>query len=145
MSEPEKNPLELPLELIESLPDKIVTYYDFIENATNIGLSKNQKDLFTILDNLIEEVKNAYPQALCKDKCSSCCETFGLPRTTAIEWQLVHKYMVNEMSEEQRQLIIERTIELFSSQISQLSKKITRILLSSILQKMLYNSQMAQS
>jgi Fe-S-cluster containining protein len=114
-------------EIMNQLQKTIIGYSELINNSTNIGLSENEKDLFFLMDKLISEVRDTYPYVPCKDKCSACCLHAGLPRVTLAEWQLVHKFIIKEMDENTRQLIIKRTLELHGNQIEELMEEQARI------------------
>jgi Fe-S-cluster containining protein len=111
----------------KELTSKIVKYAPLIDKATNTGLSNNEKDLYFLMDSLVDEVKKTYPELPCKNKCSLCCENYGIPRVTTIEWQVVHKYIVKEMPEELRKKVIQQTIDMHTPQIEELTEEQNRI------------------
>lgn len=109
------------------LQQKIISYAPLIDNATNLGLSGNNRDLYFLMSSLVNEVQKEYPQLPCKDKCSMCCENYGLPRVTVIEWQLVYKYITKEMPEELKNKVIEQVLTLHVKQIPELLEEQNRI------------------
>jgi Fe-S-cluster containining protein len=110
-----------------NLQDTITGYSDKIALATNTGLSGNEKDIYYLIDNLVESVKATFPTVPCADKCSGCCVNSGLPRVSSIEWQPIHKYILNNFSDEQRKTVIRQTLEWHSPQIDQLLLEQNRI------------------
>jgi len=114
-------------EKIDNLQNKIIEFYPLIEKATNVGLSDNEKDIYYLIDRLTSYVHNTYNSIMCKNKCSSCCINAGLPRVTTIEWQVIFKYLKNEVNKETLDLLIKRTISLHSNQINHLMEEQERI------------------
>lgn len=112
---------------MENIQEKIAEYGIYLSNATNVGLSNNQKDIYHLLEELVEIVKSSLPVVPCKDKCSGCCTNFGLPRTTLIEWIPIHKYIANEMPEELRKQVIDQLVEYHSNQIPELLQEQDRV------------------
>lgn len=112
---------------MQKLQEKIIEFGSYLNNVTNLGLSENQRDLYYILDKLVDEVRDSYPQVPCKDKCSACCIHSGLPRVTAIEWQAIHKYLLKSVSEENKKQIINQLIDMHSDQVDELLKEQERI------------------
>jgi len=98
----------------------IIKCAEYLSRATNVGLSENYKDIYYLIDYLSNAVKFAYPQIPCKEKCSSCCIDSGLPRVTGIEWQVIHHYLINNMSKEQKDIVSKNVIELHNNQIDTL-------------------------
>jgi Fe-S-cluster containining protein len=111
----------------ETLQETIVSYAEHIDKSTNVGLTGNNKDLYFLIDSLVDSVRETFPVVPCRDKCSACCVHSGLPRVTSIEWQPIHKYIVNEMSPENRQIVIKQLLEWHSSQVDELLKEQNRI------------------
>jgi len=115
------------METEKTLENIIVSFAPLIDKSTNLGISGNQRDLYFLMDDLVRQVKEYYPDIPCKNKCSFCCESFGLPRTTTVEWQVIYKYMAKEMPEEIKKTVIKNVIEKHSSQIPELMKEQERI------------------
>jgi Fe-S-cluster containining protein len=113
--------------LNKNLQETIVSYADHINKSTNVGLTENKKDLYHLLDTLVDSVKATFPTVPCRDKCSACCVSYGLPRVTAIEWQPIHKYILNNFTDEQRETVIKQALEWHGPQVDELLKEQARI------------------
>ncbi len=103
-----------------NIQEQISEYGIHLSNATNLGLSNNHKDIYFLLEELVEKVKKSLPIVPCQDKCSGCCTNYGLPRTTMIEWMPIHKYIMNEMTEDQRKIIVNQLIDNYADQVKEL-------------------------
>lgn len=114
----------------EELQKQIAECGVYLEKATNTGLSGNERDIYYLIDELVKKVNSTYPYAPCKDKCSSCCKSYGLPRVTAIEWQNIHKFLLNDLPEEKRKSLIEQTKRIYLNQIPALLEEQERIKIS---------------
>lgn len=79
-----------------------------LPQTTNIGRSGNQQDLYFLLDYLTFAVHRAYPAILCRAGCSMCCRTYGIPRTTQAEWDLIREHLETAMDPDLRGRIQER-------------------------------------
>jgi len=98
----------------------IIKCADYLSKATNVGLSENYRDVYYLIDYLSHAVRFTYPQIPCEEKCSRCCSDSGLPRVTAIEWQIIHNYLINEMSNENKELVSKNIIDFYSNQVDSL-------------------------
>lgn len=112
---------------MEDIQQQIAEFGSYLINATNLGLSNNEKDIYYLLEELVEIVKKSLPVVPCKDKCSACCTHFGLPRTTLIEWIPIHKYISTKMDPELREKVIAQTLEQHSNQIPELLQERERV------------------
>lgn len=110
-----------------SLEKIIISFAPLVDSATNLGLSENNKDLYFLMDTLVQQVKEAYPDIPCKNKCSMCCEKFGLPRVTAVEWRAIHKYLTKKMDSETRAKIVKHVLDNHLPQLEELMKEQKRI------------------
>ncbi|MBC7473960.1 MAG: hypothetical protein H7263_06680, partial [Candidatus Sericytochromatia bacterium] len=112
---------------MDRLKEKIVEFGSYLNDVTNVGLSNNEKDMYFILEKLVTEVQNSLPKVPCMDKCSGCCINSGLPRVTSIEWNLIHKHIINNMSEENKNIVLEKLNQLHVPQLDELIKEQNRI------------------
>lgn len=112
---------------MEDIQQEIAQFGIYLNNATNLGLSNNEKDIYYLLEELVEIVKRSLPVVPCKDKCSGCCTNYGLPRTTLIEWIPIHKYINNSMPEEIKKIVFEQLKEQHSNQIEELLQERERV------------------
>lgn len=71
----------------------------------NIGVSDDSRDVYYLIDFLVYLVDQAYPFIPCPSGCSACCVENGLPRTSALEWELIHRYLQNLPEETLLQVI----------------------------------------
>ena len=112
---------------MDNIQKQIAEYGIHLSNATNLGLSNNYKDIYFLLEELVEKVKKSLPVVPCQNKCSGCCTNYGLPRTTTIEWIPIHRYITKEMSEENRKIVIKQLIETHKDQVKQLLEEQERV------------------
>jgi len=112
---------------MENIQQQIAEFGIYLNNSTNVGLSNNEKDIYYLLEELVEIVKNSLPIVPCKDKCSGCCTNYGLPRTTLIEWIPIHKYINTVMSEEVKEIVLKQLKEQHSEQIVELLQERERV------------------
>ncbi|MFN8671918.1 MAG: YkgJ family cysteine cluster protein [Candidatus Sericytochromatia bacterium] len=115
------------MKMDQTLENIIVSFAPLINESTNVGLSNNIKDLYFLMDLLVQKVKEEYQEIPCKNKCSMCCESFGLPRTTTIEWQIIFKYLNKNYPKENLKIVIDRTLKDHVPQLDQLMKEQARI------------------
>lgn len=65
-------------------------------------------DLNYLIDFLVYLVDQAYPFIPCPTGCSNCCVDSGLPRTSALEWAHIHRYISEQMPPEILLKVIEQ-------------------------------------
>ncbi|RYX98726.1 hypothetical protein EON78_04855, partial [bacterium] len=112
---------------MDKIQEQIAEYGIHLSNSTNVGLSNNQKDIYYLLEELVDIVIQSLPVVPCKDKCSGCCTNFGLPRTTTIEWIPIHKYIATQMPEETKKIVIKQLVDNHADQIQQLLDEQDRV------------------
>lgn len=64
-----------------------------LQQIENVGASDDPKDIYYLIDFLVFLVDQAYPFIPCPSGCSYCCVDSGLPRTSALEWGHIHRYL----------------------------------------------------
>ncbi|MBC7542869.1 MAG: YkgJ family cysteine cluster protein [Candidatus Sericytochromatia bacterium] len=69
----------------------------------NIGLSADQRDLYTLIDAVVTDVQAASPPFACRAGCNACCYT--PPIVTSLEWQALHRHLLTLPTETQRQIV----------------------------------------
>lgn len=62
--------------------------------VTNMGITGDLKDLYSLIDFFTTLVDQAYPEIPCLTGCSLCCVDNGLPRTSSLEWRLIYAYLL---------------------------------------------------
>ncbi len=68
----------------------------------NMGLSRDDRDLYTHIDDLAEGAKAAYPESLCKAGCSACCHyPAGLFTASRAEWEAIYDHIAETWPAEQ--------------------------------------------
>lgn len=87
-----------------------------LSSVNNIGQSNDGFDLYYFIDFLVYLVDQAYPFIPCPSGCSSCCSHYGLPRTSALEWQQIYPYL-QQLPQETLLRVIERNESLHRVQL----------------------------
>ncbi|HEY9844434.1 MAG: YkgJ family cysteine cluster protein [Candidatus Sericytochromatia bacterium] len=77
-----------------------------LEQVDNIGVSQDIHDIFYLIDFLVYLVDQVYPFIPCPSGCSNCCVDSGLPRTSALEWEHIHRYISTQMPAETLRRVI---------------------------------------
>ena len=83
--------------MYDLLQNTIIQCWHYLKNIDNIGNSNDFRDIYYLIDYLVYSVTQTYPQIPCKPQCSECCTVSGLPQVTALEWIIIHKYIVSEL------------------------------------------------
>lgn len=94
---------------VNPLADSLNAARDLVPAADNMGRTRDEHDLFHLIDRLGEAVVRTYPQSQCYDGCGRCCNYptafFDLfPE----EWALVHEHIETQWTPERRQAMVER-------------------------------------
>lgn len=100
----ETNPESLPAtespELLQPVPAWQVQLQNHLAAASrslaqidNLGVTDGPTDIYYLIDFLVYLVDQAYPFIPCPSGCSDCCVDNGLPRTSALEWELIHRFL----------------------------------------------------
>lgn len=79
-----------------------------LQAVNNVGESGDVTDLYFLIGFLVFLVEREYPAIPCRAGCSQCCIESGLPRTTALEWTLIYRYLTEVMPVEIRLRVIEQ-------------------------------------
>lgn len=67
----------------------------YLQEIENVGDSDDAQDMYYLIDFLVYLVDQAYPFIPCPSGCSNCCVDSGLPRTSALEWRHIHRFLKN--------------------------------------------------
>lgn len=99
----------------------------YLEGVGNIGRSDAPDDLYYLIDFLVYLVDQAYPFIPCPSGCSMCCVDSGLPRTSALEWEHIHRYLSEVMPRATLQRVIERNESMHRPQLAHFLAEQARI------------------
>lgn len=91
-----------PADGMEGLAATITEGYQTLRQVTCL------EDIYDILDYLMDEVKDKYPNIRCKIDCAMCCKGLHPPYITAVEWELI-LYYINEFPQIIKDEIVRRT------------------------------------
>lgn len=80
--------------------------WELLQQVSNVGESGDLDDLYFLIGFLVFLVEREYPAIPCQAACSQCCIESGLPRTTALEWRHIHRYLMEQMPAEIRLRVI---------------------------------------
>lgn len=105
------------LHFVTKLQNSLSQASQYLERIQNIGESDDGEDLYYLIDFFSYLVDQTYPAIPCRTGCSHCCVESGLPRTSALEWQHIHRYLQDEMGEETLQLVLNENEKLHRQQL----------------------------
>lgn len=96
----------------EDLPavgEAIRRFRDQLGDATNMGVTGDERDLYVLLDRLVATVVAAYPGGICKAGCSACCDSHtAVFDVSPAEWAALETHMATRWSDAERQAFHER-------------------------------------
>jgi len=70
--------------------------------ADNMGRTRDDSDLYDLVDDLAAGTRDAYPESLCKVGCSACCTyPAGLFTATQKEWEVISDHIDRHWDAEQ--------------------------------------------
>lgn len=95
----------------------VVRCREHLRHSTNLGQSGDFHDVYYLIDYLASVVHLNYTAIPCKAGCHGCCLDSGLPRVTALEWQVIHDHLVNDLSLGTQAQIIDQTRRLHQDQV----------------------------
>jgi Fe-S-cluster containining protein len=105
----------------------LVDAWHLLPHATTVGESEGFRDLYALIDYVTDAVRLAFPDIPCQSGCSACCVDYGLPRTTALEWRAIHRYMHGQMPADVRQTVIAAVVAMYGDQVPALLQERKRI------------------
>jgi Fe-S-cluster containining protein len=105
----------------------LVDAWHLLPHALTVGESQGFRDLYALIDYVTDAVRLAFPDIPCQSGCSACCVDYGLPRTTALEWQAIHRHMSEQMPADVRQTVIAAVVTLYGHQVPALLQERRRI------------------
>lgn len=105
----------------------VVRCREHLRHTTNLGKSGDFHDVYYLIDYLASVVHLQYPVIPCKAGCLQCCVDAGLPRVTALEWQVIHDHLVHDLSPGTQAQILDQTRRLYAGQIDRLLDEQGRI------------------
>lgn len=76
------------------LDEDLEAFRDALRSTRNLGQTGDQADLYHLVDQMTQRVREAYPGAICKQGCSGCCDSAtAVFDVTATEWELIRGYI----------------------------------------------------
>lgn len=111
-----------------SLQDSVVQAWNWLQRVDNIGGSDDPRDLYYVLDYLAHRVQQMYPQIPCQEGCSRCCVDAGLPRTSALEWRQIHRYILEHMEPQTQTTVVMQNYAWHADQLPAFMDEQERIL-----------------
>lgn len=80
-----------------------------LADATNMGVSHDEHDLYVLLDRLVVAVKAAYPGSLCQSGCSYCCDSStAIFDVSQAEWDRLEHHVATAWTEAEREAFAAR-------------------------------------
>lgn len=89
--------------------DRIIQSKHLLEACQNLG------DVYTLIDQLSNDVLDLYPHIACRTQCNTCCKGTSMPVVSPAEWGVLHDYLLRYWSERQRAALMERVQVLFQN------------------------------
>ncbi len=80
-----------------------------------LDASSSLSDVYTLINQLSNDVLDLYPHIACRTQCNTCCKGTSMPVATPAEWAILHDYLLRYWSQEQREAMIERVQALFAT------------------------------
>jgi Fe-S-cluster containining protein len=105
----------------------LVDAWHLLPHAETVGESAGFRDLYAIIDYVTDAVHLAFPDIPCHSGCAACCVDYGLPRTTALEWRAIYRYMREQMPADVRQAVIAAVLSQHGGQVPALLQERRRI------------------
>lgn len=86
-----------------------------LPQASNLGRSPDEQNVYVLIDQVTEAVKADWPQSKCGAGCGRCCDLHrALIRVFRSEWDVVHDFLVATLSEEALNALVEGFWERFT-------------------------------
>ena len=88
---------------VPAIGEAIRAFRDALAGADNLGGTGDERDVYVLLDRLVDAVRMAYPGVRCGAGCSGCCDS-----ATAIfdvwpeEWERIETHVATRWSAERR-------------------------------------------
>ncbi|MFN3432587.1 MAG: YkgJ family cysteine cluster protein [Candidatus Sericytochromatia bacterium] len=94
---------------LPAVGEAIRAFRQLLGDATNMGVTADDRDLYVLLDRLVAAVVAAYPGGLCKAGCSACCDSHtAVFDVSPAEWAALDNHMATRWTEAERQAFFER-------------------------------------
>lgn len=91
------------------LAEALLDAHDRVWTTTNMGQTRDENDLFFVIDQLSQGVVATHPSSLCYSGCGRCCHyPTGFFDIFPQEWALIHKYIETEWEPERLQEMLRR-------------------------------------
>ncbi|MBC7541239.1 MAG: YkgJ family cysteine cluster protein [Candidatus Sericytochromatia bacterium] len=88
--------------------DQVIRYRAFagmVGEATNVGVTGDELDVYDVFDTLISDMSKAMPPVACRNGCNQCC--YHPPLVTSLEWSALYPHLLN-LSPVRQELLIEQ-------------------------------------
>ena len=115
------------LHSVISLQNSLAHAGRLLEATNNIGTSDDGEDLYYLIDFLSHLVDQTYPALPCRTGCNTCCIENGLPRTSALEWKHIHRYLSSVMEPETLKQVLAQNKTMHQPQIKAFLQEQQRI------------------
>ncbi|PKL76061.1 MAG: hypothetical protein CVV27_12205 [Candidatus Melainabacteria bacterium HGW-Melainabacteria-1] len=99
------------------LQNRLAVAAKLLADVDNIGVSQDSHNIYNLIDFLVYLVDQSYPFIPCPSGCSHCCSDSGLPRTSALEWEHIHRYLREQMPGETLLRVLERNERMHAPQL----------------------------
>lgn len=110
-----------------ALTAAMVDAWHLLPHTTGVSRDETFRNLHYLIDYVTDAVRLAFPEVPCRSGCAACCIDYGLPRTTAIEWALIHRYWQTDLSPAVRAAIVVAARRDYGHQVPQLLAERARI------------------
>ncbi|MEB3285446.1 MAG: YkgJ family cysteine cluster protein [Candidatus Sericytochromatia bacterium] len=86
------------------LTDALEFFRRAVGATTNLGESGDESDLYTVVDNIAQSVRDSYAGTVCRMGCSGCCDSpTAVFDVSLLEWRLIRAYIRENWTREQWQ------------------------------------------
>lgn len=92
-----------------------------LPRVDNLGRSSDARNAYVIIDRVVAELKQAYPDSLCQPGCGRCCRMHRAAiRVYRSEWDPVYDYLVGTWSPERLAALVARFYAVYDPYLSRL-------------------------
>jgi Fe-S-cluster containining protein len=74
---------------------------------------QNLNDVYTLIQQLSNDVLDLYPHIACRTQCNTCCKGTSMPVVSPAEWAILHDYILRYWQESDRHALIQRAQALY--------------------------------
>jgi Fe-S-cluster containining protein len=89
------------------MPEAMRTVRRALPEASNLGRSRDEADVYALIDHVAAAVQADFPRSLCASGCGHCCELHrALIRVYRSEWDLVHDHLIATRTERELEALV---------------------------------------